>query len=150
MKKTLLLLVLIIQSISIFSQTYSEKIYQENLGVFYNESDENSYIKIESFITKQKIIKHKKSSINKLVGDLPNYRYTIYLSNDSKLKNQSTDVLIDNLKVFIDGIEVTKSQFSDGFSVVIKKESQSIYWYDTNNERINVKINWSSVSYQRE
>lgn len=145
--KKFILSILLIVPIFTYGQIYGEKRLHKSLGEFVRVTNDLNKIKIESHVTEQEIISHRQTQQQKMISEISNHRYEIYLTNTSILNNRPVDVLINSLKVFIDDVEVTKSQFPNGFSVVIKNEPVLIYWYETNKQSIDVKIKWDSINY---
>lgn len=137
------------------AQSYDKKIVYDTLGTWSNvavdKSIDNVYVDkiiISSYITKQKVLTYANYNITqKTVANLPKYRYELVLISESKRNNILVKTWIYNAKVFINDIEVTHEQFPNGFTAIIDTKPTIIYWYETSNDTINIKISWESSNY---
>jgi hypothetical protein len=135
------------------AQTYDKKITVNNLGEFnLSMSTVNSNkINISSYVTKQNILSYANyDKIQKTVTDLPKFRYELILISNSTYEKKVTKTWIYGARVFINNTEITHQQFPDGFTALIETKPTTIYWYETSDTKINIKITWASSNYFRD
>ncbi len=147
MKKFILTIILLLIFQLSSAQTYDKKIYINN-GTWEQKITNTTIVTINSIIVKQKILTHTNyEQKQKTVADLPKFRYEIYLTSTSKQNNKLTNIFIYNAQVFINDIEITREQFPNGFTAIVEIEPTLIYWYETSDENLNIKIIWKSISF---
>jgi hypothetical protein len=151
MKKLLFVIVFLFGVIALNAQSYDKSMKVEDFGTFERNISPANKILITSYVTKQKILPTGEYiQRQKTVTDLPKYRYELILISKSMFAGKITKTWIYNAKVFIDSTEMTKQQFPDGFTAIIETTPTVIYWYETNLDTINIKINWKNSIYFRD
>ena len=76
-------------------------------------------------------------------------RYELYLESRSEYNGKKTSTWIYNARVFINGVEMTKEQFPDGFILSIDVEPTLVYWYETPPvEELALYISWGNAVYE--
>ena len=151
MKKVFVgLFMFICLSLSVFGQTFGEKRLFKSFDKWVIMSN-GKELSMRAFITIQDILTIDNEEIKKsTLKSLPKYRYEIYLVSTSQIAGKSYKICVYNTKIFIDGVEVTKRQFPEGFNFLINTKPTMIYWYESNNSSIDVKITWSDVCFFKE
>jgi hypothetical protein len=143
-------ILIIISFFSINGQTYGEKKLYADYGNWSYEISKSEMLSISSFATVQRILSCPNyEQKRKTVASLPKYRYELYLISGSKLNNTSVKTWIFNAKIYINGIEMTFQQFPKGFTALINTDDTLIYWYETDNNRIDIKIMWESSNFNK-
>jgi hypothetical protein len=133
------------------AQSYDKKVTYEKYDEFDREITPVNKINITSYVTKQNILTYVNyEQIQKTVSELPKYRYELVLISKSLYNNKITKTWIYGAKVFIDGVEVTRQQFPNGFTAIIETEPTVIYWYETSSDKIDFKITWENSIYFRD
>ena len=133
-----------------FGQTYGEKRLFKNFDRWIIESNGHE-LSMRAFITVQDILTIDNIEIktNTLLI-LPKYRYEIYLLSTSTYNGKDSKIHLQSTRIFIDGVEVTRRQFPNGFNFLLSYKPTLIYWYETNKELIDLKITWSNVHFLKE
>lgn len=139
MLKTYILLSLFLLFQYSFGQNYNDKKIYKNLGDWVHIIENNDMIKLQSIVTKQELIDDN--------FNYPKYRYEIRMKSNSNLNGKLVGVWISNMKIYIDGIEMTRPQFSDGMGVKVTTTYTTIYSYQSDDKIINIEINWDSVNF---
>jgi hypothetical protein len=162
MKKFILMILFIISFISIYSQNGNvDGIIFKDFGE-WSMNVNNNKISVSAFITiEQKTkkltsneIKLNKHFIKKRNYDTINnykitYVYRLYLKSNSIYNGDKTNTWIYGGKVYINGIEVTKEKFPDGFLIAVKTTPTLIYKYKTTSiKKINFYIKWDKAIYE--
>lgn len=134
--------------INLSAQSYDVKKKYVDYGTLKYEISTYNVLSISSYVTKQKILTHaNQEQRQKMVSDLPKYRYELVLVSKSKHNGNPVETWLFDAKVFIDSTEVTKEQFPEGFSAIVKTVPTVIYWYETSNDTLNIKITWGNLMY---
>ena len=153
---SLFLMFIVFFGIKVNAQSYEKKVEYNKIGSWnwdsiYSKSVNKNYsnnIIISSYVSKQRILSYDKDDIRaRTVSNLPKYRYELILVSKSTRNNIPSKMQIYGARVFINGIEVTREQFPDGFTVVINTMPTPVYWYETSDEKIDIKISWESSNY---
>lgn len=78
------------------------------------------------------------------------YCYKLYLISKSIYQGDSTGTWIYNARIYINDMEVTDTEFPDGFPAYIQREPTLLYEYDTTDpkEIVNYSIKWESATYE--
>jgi hypothetical protein len=148
MKKLFFIFIVLLGFINLNAQSYDIKIKVVADETFNFEVSRNDKISITSYITRQNILTYaNQEQMQKTVSDLPKYRYELVLLSESKYNNEITKTWIYNAKIFIDGIEVTREQFPDGFTALINVEPTIVYWYVSSRDILDMKITWKNSIY---
>jgi hypothetical protein len=134
------------------AQSYDKEMIYDTLGTWSNKTISNNVyidkISISSYVIKQKVLTYANYNVTqKTVANLPKYRYELVLISESKKNNVLVKTWIYNARIFIDNKEVTHEQFPNGFTAIINNKPTIIYWYETSNDTINIKISWASSNY---
>jgi hypothetical protein len=147
MKKLVFIILLFFGFITLNAQTtYSKSVKVEDLGSWNKTVSSTDKINVSSYVTKQKILPDVNSQ-EKLVNNLPKYRYELVVKSNSIYNGKLTKTWIYGARVFIDDKEATASQSPDGFTIIINTEPTVIFRYDSNLDTINIKITWKSSNY---
>jgi hypothetical protein len=146
MKKLVFIILLFFGFVALNAQTYEKSMKIEDLGTWNKTISSTDKINISSYVTKQKILPDVNSQ-QKLVNNLPKYRYELVVKSNSIYNGKLTKTWIYGAKVFIDDKEVTSSQSPDGFTVIINTEPTVIFRYDSSLDTIDIKITWKSSNY---
>lgn len=158
--KTIIVLFLLSMTLFLKGQEYSlGKTVYEDFGTWSLEV-ENNKISISAYVT-QEIIKQeiepyeielqilqkrRKEGIDFVKTK---YKYELYLQSNSIYNGDTTSTWIYSGRVFINGVEITKEQFPDGFTLLIKREPTLIYWYETTlSEKMNFYVIWENAVYE--
>lgn len=161
MKKITLGLLFILFSITLNAQSIDNKRIYEDYGT-WSIDVENNKVSISAYVTIQentkgidpyalKLEMHSKNKreIEKIEEYETFYRYELYLKSNSIYNGDTTNTWIYGARVFIDGVEVTKEKFPDGFMISIKSKPTLIYWYETKkDEDIDFYVKWESAVYE--
>lgn len=132
-------------TLNLNAQSYDKKEMYKNYGKFNRVVTPTNKIAITSYITKQRILEHANYQQKvKTVSESPKYRFELVLTSESKYDGKLTKTWIYNAKVFVDGVEVTRDQFPNGFTAIIETTPTIIYWYETSNDTVDIKITWES------
>jgi uncharacterized membrane protein len=76
-------------------------------------------------------------------------RYELYLISESIYDGEATSTWIYGARVFINGDEVTKKQFPEGFILSVGTEPTLVYWYETPPvEGLAIYISWNNAVYE--
>jgi hypothetical protein len=103
---------------------------------------------IISFVTKQGISEFPILQ-QKTVSELPKYRYELMLYSKSTINNKVSEIGLTGIKVFINGVEATREQFPNGFTMKISTEPTLVYFKETSDDKIDIKISWAGVEYSK-
>lgn len=149
--RTLLFAILFLFSgVCVKSQTYDAKVVYAELGT-WNFKIPNTYydmLGITMYVTRQDIISRPdKEQMEKMVSDVPTFRYELVLVSNTKINGVLTKTWIFNTKVYINQREMTSEQFPTGFSMLIDTVPTVVYWYETNNNILSFRITWGSSKY---
>jgi hypothetical protein len=149
--RTLLFAILFLLSgVCVKSQTYDAKTVYAELGT-WNFRIPNTYydmLGITMYVTRQDIVSRPdKEQMEKMVSDVPTFRYELVLVSSTKINNELTKTWIYNTKVYINEREMTNEQFPHGFTMLIDTIPTVVYWYETNNNLLSFKISWASSRY---
>lgn len=139
MKKFLLCLVFALFSLLLSGQEYKKNVYQDfgTWSVPYN----NNTIGIHGYVTREIYMNEKEG--------IKFYRYELILVSKSKYNGYNTSTWLYGARVYINGDEITKSQFPDGFTMNVGIEPTLIYWYKSPvNVKINFYIKWEDAVYE--
>lgn len=152
MKKIFVSIVLFFFAFTSFvlGQEYGEKRFYKSFDEWVISSN-GSKLSMTSFITVQDILTLDNINVStQPLEVLPQYRYEIYLRSTSKLNGKSSRICVYNTKIFINDVEVTRRQFPEGFTVLVDTRPTLIYWYETHEELIDIRIKWSDVCFFKE
>jgi len=162
MKKIILMILFIISFIFVFSQNGDiHGFIFKDFGEWSIDVDNNK-ISVSAFITiEQKTkkltfneIELKKHFIKKRKYDTINnyniiYIYRLYLKSNSIYNGEKTNTWIYGGRVYINGIEITKEKFPEGFLIAVKTTPTLIYKYETKStKKINFYIKWDKAIYE--
>lgn len=146
MKKLLFILLFIIIIFNSHSQEYGKKIIYNDFGTWSLDLDSNKKILIDAFVTRQDITSVENGEMKKnTILILPKYRYELILISRSTINNIRTSTWLYGTRVFINGVEVTREQFPNGFTASIGVNSTLVYWYETISRDIEFKIIWNKT-----
>lgn len=161
MKKIIFGLVFVLFSFFVSAQSQSTKHMYENFGTWKLKVDQNE-LSISAFVTVQEKneemdryeLKLEMQSKNRkqqkeIEENRTTYKYEVYLKSNSIFKGDTVSTWIYGAKVFIDGFEITKEKFPEGFMMLIEKKPTLIYWYETASpEKLNFNVEWESAVYE--
>jgi hypothetical protein len=161
MKRILLGIFFLLFSILLNAQSIGNKEIHRNYGT-WSIDVENNKVSISAFVTVQENIEgidpytlklemHKKNKkeIKEIEEYKTVYRYELYLKSNSIYNGDTTSTWIYGARVFINGVEVTKEKFPNGFMISIEPKPTLIYWYETKREEnINFYVKWESAVYE--
>jgi hypothetical protein len=154
MKVRVIMFLLLMFNVIANAQSYDKKELFAELGTWSYKMPErgisfnSDVFGISSFVTRQKILSYNDFEIKqKTLTELPKYRYEVVLTSKSTKKNEYVSTILYSMRVFINGVEVSKEQFPQGLTVVIKAQPTPIYWYETGDDKIDVKITWEGCDY---
>lgn len=138
MKNLVFFILLLCLSFNLFAQG-GERIYKD-FGI-WELKDGNNKIAISAYITVENAIKNKKNDgVNKLL-------YNFYLLSQSIYNNDTTRTWLYGTKIFVDGVEITSTQFPEGFTIAVPTKPIKIYWYESEKKDINFSITWEKSIY---
>lgn len=135
---------IIISYFSINGQSYGEKKLYADYGKWSYKISKSKILCITSFATIQTIL-----NCLECEQKTAKYRYELYLISGSKLNNLLVKTYIFKTKIYINNVEMTIQQFPNGFTALINTDDTLIYRYETNNDRINIKIAWQSSNFNK-
>jgi len=165
MKRLILFFITLFLVVGLHAQNsaYSETIH-EDYGTFKMETDEGNIISVAAFTTIELVdpashkdgeelnvtLKLKKSGGNSVAKELPlpEYHIDIYLVSKSVFEGEGTSTWLDGVKIFIDGVDIRKDQFPDGFLVSVKTVPTQIHGFHTTNKDVNIEIIWETALYE--
>ena len=113
-----------------------------DIGTWKNTIDANNSISVELLYVKKTNDITKQHLAEK-------YRYEIYGISKSKHNNKIVNTWLYNTNIFVDWINITKDQYLDGFTVVLKNTPTLIYYFETNKEHPEFKITWKKISIDK-
>jgi len=107
-----------------------------------------TYEKITPYeIEMEKRLKRKRNA-NEIKKYDTTYKYRIYLKSNTVLNEKTVQLWIHGGKIFINGIEITKERFPNGFLAPIRTKPTLIYEYKTTlTKKLNFYIKWNSITY---
>lgn len=130
LKKLLLLLTLII-SFSIYSQS----IYQE-FDVWSLSVDANTLVSLKAYITIDSVLD---------IDNEYNYIYDFNVISLSMIDNEHTITWLYGTRIFINEIPVSNERYPDGFIIGINNTPTSVYKYSTTETKIKFAITWDNA-----
>lgn len=161
MKKIIFGLIFVLFSTTLNAQSVGSREIYENYGT-WSIDVENNEVSISAFVTIQKNIESidpyalklemhtkNKREIKEIEEYKTIYRYELYLKSNSTYNGDTTSTWIYGARVFINGVEVTKEKFPDGFMISIAPKPTLIYWYETKrDESVDFYVKWESAVYE--
>jgi hypothetical protein len=139
MKKIFSLIILILLTLNLFTQTQSKSQYKD-FGTVEISNENNNIISIKASTTVETFIDE---------NDANYYRYELILESKSYYNGTKTSTWLYNTKIFINTTEVTKNQFPDGFLILINIKPTTVYWYETyETDGIEFNITWEKSIYE--
>lgn len=137
MKKLIFIICLLLFSFNMCGQQYNKEIYLD-YGT-WSIPHGNNLIAVRAYVTRE-VFYEKQSNY---------YRYELILESKSRYSGYLTKTWLYNARVFINGVEVTRDQFPQGFIASIGVEPTMIYWYKTPiNTNIRFYIEWKDAIYE--
>lgn len=148
MKKLTTFLISILFALSVYGQEYiNGKPVYRNYGKWSIEVEGNE-VGVQAYVTKERIYNEiKKQYIQKSEPENL-YRYELYLVSKSVYRGEITKTWLYSARVFINGVEATKEQFPEGFTVSVDIEPTMVYWYQIASEKIELAITWENAIYE--
>jgi len=153
MKRLIFIIIILFSFLTVNAQTYDKKIVVDNLGEFTRQPSlvNNNKIIVSSYVTKEKILTYVNyKQIQKTVSELPKFRYELVLVSNSVYNNKITKTWLYGARIFINDAEITHQQFPNGFTALIEIKPTIIYWFETSDTKINIKITWESSIYTKD
>lgn len=150
MKKILFLILFTFHLLSpISSQTHSKEYIYQDFGVWSYNIDNDNMISVKAYVTRTRIIEYSNSEIKKnTVPSLPLFKYELFMVSNSIHNGEKTSTWLYETKIFIDGDEVTKDQFPNGFLVSINTEPTLIYWHESVRSDVKFKVRWDNSVHE--
>lgn len=141
LKNIFIIIFFLFCSFNLFSQNGDKKIY-DDLGEWIVEIDNYNKISLSAYITKNEIEIDKKYDVftkNKL------YEYKLYLKSNTKYNNELVSIWIHHAKIYVNGFEITKEKFPNGFLIHIKSKPTLVYQYRSIYKNIDLYIEWDKI-----
>jgi len=150
-RKTIIVLMLLGMALFIKGQhpVHTDKPIYQDFGVWSLQVG-NDKVAIHAYATLETLDKEITNSYAQKSLE-PNLiqRYELYLVSESKYNGRLTSTWIYGARVYINGEEVTRKQFPEGFILSIATEPTLVYWYETPPvDGLNIYISWNNAVYE--
>lgn len=149
MKRITILLFLFLNTLIINSQSSVSSGHYQDFGVWSYSIDNNNMISVNGYVKREKIFEYSNRNVKKeTISDLPLYKYELILVSNSIHNGEKTSTWLYNARIYINGSEITKEQFPNGFLISVDTKPTIIYWYESSRSDINFKISWDSSVHE--
>jgi len=155
MKKIILFFGLLFFTSILFAQNSIEnkKIY-EDYGTFEVINGQNK-ISLNAFITIEKednVISQEQVPVKQKyfddIKEIEEYHYEIYMTSKSIFNGDTTSTWLYGVKIFINGEDVLKKQFPEGFMIAIKTTPTLIHTHHAHSSDVEFEIEWEKSIYE--
>lgn len=144
LRRYLAIIIFVLLSATAFGQIDTTKRIYADYGVWRMALSYNSTIAVGSYVTRQEISVQEQKSISQIT--FFKYRYEFYFISYSIINNFPKNTWLYGSRVFINGFEQTNRQFPNGFNAYITINPTLVYWFETNDELINMSMTWVNSS----
>lgn len=136
MKKIILILFLILGNICFSSAQNNPVLYQKFNDVSYGNLQNSTFIHFSVYITREVI-------------DDPvyRYRYNIVVVNHSMYKDTASQLYMSGTRAFANGFSISDAYPSGFWAIIPFEENTVIYWYKTNETKLNFKLTWENIQH---
>lgn len=151
MKKIALFFILLLPLALLLGQVsdWDFKDLHQDLGEFEIVIDRGDTINVQAFSTVETFVREFQQTTKGAENVLDTrLRYELYLISNSTYSGQLTKTWLYNVRVFINGLEVTRDRYPEGFLQSVDTEPTLIYSYITDEENIvDFSVTWGESTY---